>query len=85
MVSPDLCVVTDNECTKPRDDYDYNIEAYATGTSYWKAKGFTMIGEANSTRLFADYPRQRGDYEHFEYWEQKVDSYYLDPLASTKM
>ena len=82
LVSPDLCVVTDNECTKPRDDYDYNIEAYATGTSYWKAKGFTMIGEANSTRLFADYPRQRGDYEHFEYWEQKVDAYYLDSLES---
>ena len=82
MVSPDLCVVTNNTCDKPRDDYNYNIEAYATGISYWKAKGFTMIGEANSTRLYADYPRQRGDYEHFEYWEQKVDSYYTSPLES---
>ena len=49
-----------------------------------KAKGFTLVGEANSTRLFEDYPRQKGDYEHFEYWEQKVDSYYLDPLASNQ-
>ena len=82
IVSPDLCVVTDNECIKPRDNYDYNIVANVTGTSYWKAKGFTMIGEANSTRLYEDYPRQRGDYEHFEYWEQKVDTYYLSPLES---
>jgi len=85
LVSPDLCVVSENECTKPRDKDGYPIEYYAipgsTGT-HWKAKGFTMVGEANSTRLFADYPRQRGDYEHFEYWEQKVDSYYLDPLES---
>jgi len=85
IVSPDLCVVSENECTKPRDKDGYPIEYYAipgtTGT-HWKAKGFTMVGEANSTRLFADYPRQRGDYEHFEYWEQKVDSYYLDPLES---
>ena len=41
-----------------------------------------MIGEANSTRLYDDYPRQRGDHEHFEYWEQKVDTYYLSPLES---
>ena len=82
IVSPDLCVVTDNECIKPRDNYDYNIEYYATPGTYWKAKGFTMIGEANSTRLYDDYPRQRGDHEHFEYWEQKVDTYYLSPLES---
>ena len=48
----------------------------------WKSKGFSMVGEANSSRLYADYPRQRGDYEHFEYWEQKVDEYYLADLES---
>lgn len=82
IVSPDLCIVSENECTTPRDKDGYPIEGYATPGTHWKAKGFTMVGEANSTRLFADYPRQRGDYEHFEYWEQKVDSYYLDPLES---
>ena len=82
IVSPDLCIVSGNECTQPRDKDGYPIEGYATPGTHWKAKGFTMVGEANSTRLFADYPRQRGDYEHFEYWEQKVDSYYLDPLES---
>ena len=84
LVSSDLCVVDGEECTKPRDDFEYPIEYYATPGTYWKAKGFTLVGEANSTRLFEDYPRQRGDYEHFEYWEQKVDSYYLDPLASNQ-
>ena len=84
LVSPDLCVVSEEECMKPRDKDNYPIEYYATPGTHWKAKGFTMVGEANSTRLFADYPRQRGDYEHFEYWEQKVDSYYLDPLESNQ-
>jgi len=82
IVSPDLCIAFENECTEPRDKDGYPIEQYAMLGTHWKAKGFTMVGEANSTRLFADYPRQRGDYEHFEYWEQKVDSYYLDPLES---
>jgi len=82
IVSPDLCIVSGNECTQPRDKDGYPIEGYATPDTHWKAKGFTMVGEANSTRLFADYPRQRGDHEHFEYWEQKVDSYYLNPLES---
>ncbi len=84
LVSSDLCVVNGEECTKPRDEFDYPIEYYATPGTYWKAKGFTLVGEANSTRLFEDYPRQKGDYEHFEYWEQKVDSYYLDPLSSNQ-
>tara|TARA_Y100001934_G_scaffold120809_1_gene147690 strand:- start:3793 stop:6414 length:2622 start_codon:yes stop_codon:yes gene_type:complete len=84
LVSSDLCVVNGGECTKPRDDFEYPIEYYATPGTYWKAKGFTLVGEANSTRLFEDYPRQKGNYEHFEYWEQKVDSYYLDPLASNQ-
>jgi len=82
LVSPDLCIVQDSECVIPRDKDNYPIELYATGENYWKAKGFTLVGEANSERLFADYPRQKGDYEHFEYWEQKVDSFYLDPLES---
>ena len=84
LVSSDLCVVNGEECTKPRDEFEYPIEYYATPGTYWKAKGFTLVGEANSTRLFEDYPRQKGDYEHFEYWEQKVDSYYLDPLSSNQ-
>jgi len=82
IVSPDLCVVSENECTEPRDKDDYPIEYYAPAGTHWKAKGLTLVGEANTTRLYEDYPRQRGDYEHFEYWEQKVDSYYLDPLKS---
>ena len=82
IVSPDLCIVKDGECKIPRDKDNYPIELYATEGEYWKAKGFTLTGEANSERLFADYPRQKGDYEHFEYWEQKVDSFYTDPLES---
>ena len=82
VVSPDLCIVQDNECKMPRDKDNYPVEQYATGDEYWKAKGFTLAGEANSERLFADYPRQKGDYEHFEYWEQKVDSFYTEPLES---
>ena len=82
IVSPDLCVIEAGECTKPRDSFDNATEYYALPGTEWKSKGFSMVGEANSTRLYADYPRQRGDYEHFEYWEQKVDAYYLDPLES---
>ena len=82
IVSPDLCIVKDSECKIPRDKDNYPIELYAIEGEYWKAKGFTLTGEANSERLFADYPRQKGDYEHFEYWEQKVDSFYTDPLES---
>lgn len=82
IVSPDLCVTEAGECTKPRDSFDNATEYYALPGTEWKSKGFSMVGEANSTRLYADYPRQRGDYEHFEYWEQKVDAYYLDPLES---
>jgi len=82
IVSPDLCVVQDTECKIPRDKDNYPVELNATNGEYWKAKGFTLVGEANSERLFADYPRQKGDYEHFEYWEQKVDSFYLEPLKS---
>ena len=70
IVSPDLCVVKDNECKIPRDKDNYPIELYATEGEYWKAKGFTLTGEANSERLFTDYPRQKGGYEHFEYWEK---------------
>ena len=82
IVSPDLCVIEAGECTKPRDSFDNATEYYALPGTEWKSKGFSMVGEANSTRLYDDYPRQRGDYEHFEYWEQKVDAYYLDPLES---
>ena len=82
IVSPDLCVVKVNECKIPRDKYNYPIELNATDGEHWKAKGFTLTGEANSERLFADYPRQKGDYEHYEYWEQKVDSFYIEPLES---
>ena len=82
IVSPDLCVIEAGECTKPRDSFDNATEYYALPGTEWKSKGFSMVGEANSTRLYDDYPRQRGDYEHFEYWEQKVDAYYLEPLES---
>ena len=75
IVSPDLCIIENGICNQP--EKTENI----IGTE-WKAKGFSMVGEANSTRLYNDYPRQRGDYEHYEYWEKKVDSYYLDPLES---
>ena len=82
IVSPDLCVIQSEECIKPRDEYGNATQYIAAPGSEWKAKGFSMVGEANSTRLYNDYPRQRGDYEHFEYWEQKVDSYYLESLES---
>ena len=49
IVSPDLCIVSGNECTQPRDKDGYPIEGYATPGTHWKAKGFTMVGEANST------------------------------------
>ena len=82
IVSPDLCVIESDGCVKPRDENGNGVQYIAIPGSEWKSKGFSMVGEANSTRLYNDYPRQRGDYEHFEYWEQKVDSYYLDPLES---
>ena len=82
IVSPDLCVLGDDGCVKPKDEFGNAIEYPAQLGTEWKAKGFSMVGEANSTRLYSDYPRQRGDYEHFEYWEQKVDSYYLEDLES---
>jgi len=82
IVSPDLCVFGDDECVKPKDEFGNATEYPAQLGTEWKAKGFSMVGEANSTRLYSDYPRQRGDYEHFEYWEQKVDSYYLEDLES---
>ena len=82
IVSPDLCVLGDDGCVKPKDEFGNATEYPAQLGTEWKAKGFSMVGEANSTRLYSDYPRQRGDYEHFEYWEQKVDSYYLDDLES---
>jgi len=82
IVSPDLCVLGDDGCVKPKDEFGNATEYPAQLGTEWKAKGFSMVGEANSTRLYSDYPRQRGDYEHFEYWEQKVDSYYLEDLES---
>ena len=84
IVSPDLCILGDEGCVKPKDEFGNATEYPASVGTEWKAKGFSMVGEANSTRLYSDYPRQRGDYEHFEYWEQKVDSYYLDDLKSNE-
>ncbi len=82
IVSPDLCVLADDGCTKPKDASGNATMLMADPGTEWKSKGFSMVGEANSSRLYADYPRQRGDYEHFEYWEQKVDEYYLADLES---
>ena len=82
IVSPDLCVLGDDGCVKPRDEFGNATVFIAQSGSEWKSKGFSMVGEANSSRLYADYPRQRGDYEHFEYWEQKVDAFYLENLDS---
>ena len=82
MVSPDLCVLKAEECVLPRDKDGYPIEMLAQEDEHWKAKGFMLVGEANATRLYADYPRQRGDHEHYEYWEQKVDEHYQTPLES---
>jgi len=82
IVSPDLCVLGVDGCTEPKDDSGNATVLMAGPGTEWKSKGFSMVGEANSSRLYADYPRQRGDYEHFEYWEQKVDEYYLADLES---
>ena len=82
IVSPDLCVIGEDGCVKPKDESGNATLFLAQAGSEWKSKGFSMVGDANSTRLYSDYPRQRGDYEHFEYWEKKVDSYYLDDLES---
>ncbi len=84
MVSPDLCVLKSEECVLPRDKDGYPIEMLAQEGEHWKAKGFMLVGEANATRLYADYPRQRGDHEHYEYWEQKVDEHYQTPLESNE-
>ena len=84
IVSPDLCVIEDDECVKPKDLEGKATEYVALPDTEWKSKGFSMVGEANSSRLYSDYPRQKGDYEHFEYWEKKVDSYYLDELESSE-
>ena len=82
IVSPDLCVLGDDGCVKPKDEFGNATALIAQSGNEWKSKGFSMVGEANSSRLYADYPRQRGDYEHFEYWEQKVDAFYLEDLDS---
>ena len=82
IVSPDLCVLGDDGCVKPKDEFGNATALIAQSGTEWKSKGFSMVGEANSSRLYADYPRQRGDYEHFEYWEQKVDAFYLEDLDS---
>ena len=82
IVSPDLCVLGDDGCVKPKDEFGNATALIAQPGTEWKSKGFSMVGEANSSRLYADYPRQRGDYEHFEYWEQKVDAFYLEDLDS---
>ena len=82
IVSPDLCVLGDDGCVKPKDELGNATVFIAQSGTEWKSKGFSMVGEANSSRLYADYPRQRGDYEHFEYWEQKVDAFYLEELDS---
>ena len=82
IVSPDLCVLGDDGCVKPKDEFGNATVFIAQSGTEWKSKGFSMVGEANSSRLYADYPRQRGDYEHFEYWEQKVDAFYLEELDS---
>ena len=82
IVSPDLCVLGDDGCVKPKDEFGNATVFIAQSGTEWKSKGFSMVGEANSSRLYADYPRQRGDYEHFEYWEQKVDAFYLEDLDS---
>ena len=82
IVSPDLCVLGDDGCVKPKDEFGNATAHIAQSGTEWKSKGFSMVGEANSSRLYADYPRQRGDYEHFEYWEQKVDAFYLEDLDS---
>ena len=82
IVSPDLCVLGDDGCVKPKDEFGNATVFIAQPGTEWKSKGFSMVGEANSSRLYADYPRQRGDYEHFEYWEQKVDAFYLEDLDS---
>ena len=77
-----MCVLGEDGCTEPKDDSGNATVLMAGPGTEWKSKGFSMVGEANSSRLYADYPRQRGDYEHFEYWEQKVDEYYLADLES---
>ena len=82
IVSPDLCVLGDDGCVKPKDEFGNATALIAQSGTEWKSKGFSMVGEANSSSLYADYPRQRGDYEHFEYWEQKVDAFYLEDLDS---
>ena len=82
IVSPDLCVLGDDGCVKPKDEFGNATLFMAQSGAEWKSKGFSMVGEANSSRLYEDYPRQRGDYEHFEYWEQKVDAFYLEELDS---
>ena len=82
IVSPDLCVLGDDGCVKPKDEFGNATAFIAQSGTEWKSKGFSMVGEANSSRLYADYPRQRGDYEHFEYWEQNVDAFYLEDLDS---
>ena len=82
MISPDLCVLKAEECVLPRDKDGYPIGMLAEEGEQWKAKGLMLVGEANATRLYADYPRQRGDHEHYEYWEQKVDQHYQAPLES---
>ena len=48
IVSPDLCVIEDNECVKPKDLGGNATEYVALPGTEWKSKGFSMVGEANS-------------------------------------
>ena len=80
LTSPDLCILSsDSNCTKPQNSNNEQIQMTAQNGEIWTARGFWVVAQANSTRLFSDYSLTAdGDKPYYELYEKLVDDYYYD-------
>ena len=80
LISSDLCILSSNGiCTAPYDVNGEPIQMTAQYGEVWKAKGFWVVAQANSTRLFSDYSiTADGDKPYYELYEKLVDDYYYN-------
>ena len=83
ILSPDLCVrgADGAACQRPFAGAGPTILAAGPGEG-WETHGFYIMAGANATRLFANYSKSPGSENHFEYYEERLDSYYKDPLGT---
>ena len=77
LISPDLCILSsDSGCTVPYDtsgeislSSPFPVRMIAQYGELWKAKGFWVVAQANSTRLFSDYSLTAdSDKPYYELW-----------------